>query len=295
VLKSKLTNVGTGEKPQAESPPQAGEATGEKAKMEAEEEGVGAEKSAEATPGKDFRATVEDVEEEEQAYDPGEQGQTPLPAPHWPPNAAPAPPKSRDSASNSASDAGFDLVLPDLVEDNPYHLARFEHISDHPDVRARAVYFINRAFVAAPGSSVQLTHAAVVYQLAFKRPGTEPPPTMLDSLQSRNPLSFSSTSSPAPFSPPAAGGSGVGGSAGGVAHPLLIAARFHARSNSLTASSLDFDLLFTGEEPSVLEVRELTSALSRASAYRWTRRRKLFVVPKVMKRRMSMRWASRAV
>ncbi|KAK1079300.1 hypothetical protein LTR33_006503 [Friedmanniomyces endolithicus] len=174
--------LGTGEKPQAESPPQAGEATGEKAKMEAEEEGVGAEKSAEATPGKDFRATVEDVEEEEQAYDPGEQGQTPLPAPHWPPNAAPAPPKSRDSASDSASDSGFDPVLPDLfVEDSTNCIAPFEHISDHPDVRARAVYFMNRAFVAAPGSSVQLTHAAAIYQCAFKRPGTEPPVTVLGS------------------------------------------------------------------------------------------------------------------
>jgi len=152
--------------------------------MKAEEEVAGAEKSAEPTPGHDCQATVEDVEEEEeeQAYEPGEQGQTPLPAPHWPPTAAPAPPKSRDSASDSASDSGFDPVLPDLfVEDSTNCIAPFEHISDHPDVRARAVYFMNRAFVAAPGSSVQLTHAAAIYQCAFKRPGTEPPVTVLGS------------------------------------------------------------------------------------------------------------------
>ncbi|KAK0267763.1 hypothetical protein LTR35_016053 [Friedmanniomyces endolithicus] len=158
------STLGTGEKPQAESPPQAGEATGEKAEMEAEEEGVGAEESAEAAPGHDCQATVEDVEEEEeeQAYEPGEQGQTPLPAPDWPPTAAPAPPKSRDSASDSAS-SGLDPVLLELLsEDDTHCIARFEHISDHPDVRARA-----------------LTHAAVIYKLAFKRPETEPPAVIL--------------------------------------------------------------------------------------------------------------------
>ncbi|KAK1820757.1 hypothetical protein LTR12_004783 [Friedmanniomyces endolithicus] len=153
------STLGTGEKPQAESPPQAGEATGEKAKMEAEEEGVGAEKSAEATTGHDCQATVED-----------------------PPTAAPAPPKSRDSASDSASVSNFDPALVDfLVEESTHCIVPFEPISDHPDVRARAVYFMNRAFVAAPGSSVQLTHAAAIYQCAFKRPGTEPPVTVLGS------------------------------------------------------------------------------------------------------------------
>jgi len=175
-LKSKLTNVGTGEKPQAESPPQAGEATREKAKMEAEEEGVGAEKSAEAAPGHDFRATVEAAEEEMPTQaEPNEPGHSPQPTPSSTPRLYPNPLVPNRNL-------GLDDPLPELLQSSgtrPAPPSSTDALSrlpptdylHHPDIRARAVYWMNRAFVAAPGASVRTHDVCCIYKVTFDQTG----------------------------------------------------------------------------------------------------------------------------
>ncbi|KAK0276993.1 hypothetical protein LTR54_014865 [Friedmanniomyces endolithicus] len=159
---------GMGGQAEGESPLQAGEETEEEAGTMAEGEGYTAGNGAKATPGRDFQATVEDVGEEveDQACEPGENGQSHQSVSPWPLLLSPAPLDSSGGASElNVAETPAEALAWKYIDSLP--VIPVADILHHRDVRARAVYWMNRALLSDPGTKVKIHDVCAVYRTSF--------------------------------------------------------------------------------------------------------------------------------